>query len=156
MASYGLRAGVPAAHLRPHRACRPKDAKAGLASGAKSIGKGFLAGLVTLVAAPTAGALQEGSLGFGKGLAYGAPLAAPAACIHINICEASIELGRKHESSAASEAGDSQQGTGLPPPPIITSVVTCGATIESQAIHKLQQHHRTWRASVSSDSCIYI
>mmetsp|Transcript_19840 Transcript_19840/g.59945 ORF Transcript_19840/g.59945 Transcript_19840/m.59945 type:complete len:108 (+) Transcript_19840:374-697(+) len=52
---------------------RPKDAKAGLASGAKSVGKGFLAGAATLVAAPAVGALQEGALGFGKGLATGAP-----------------------------------------------------------------------------------
>ncbi len=36
------------------------------------MGKGFLAGAATLVAAPTLGALQEGALGFGKGLAAGA------------------------------------------------------------------------------------
>lgn len=36
---------------------KPKDAAAGLSSGLKSIGKGFAAGAVGLIAAPTAGKL---------------------------------------------------------------------------------------------------
>lgn len=131
--------------------CRPKDAKAGLASGAKSIGKGFLAGVVTLVAGPTAGALQEGPLGFGKGLAYGAPLPAPAACIHMQICEASIALGREHASSAESEAGD-----------------WAASSADHPQRHYLWRHHRIPSnpqiaaapphavASLSSGSYIYI
>lgn len=75
------------AHMRHLRCChgilvnhlyyqyrRPKDFKAGLASGAKSVGKGFLAGTVGLFAAPAVGAIQGGPLGFGKGLAAGGHL----------------------------------------------------------------------------------
>lgn len=50
---------------------RPKDAKAGLASGGKSILKGIAAGAAGLVAAPAIGAVQEGGLGFAKGLGAG-------------------------------------------------------------------------------------
>lgn len=55
---------------------KPKDARAGLASGLKSVGKGVAGGLVGLVAAPVIGASQEGVLGFAKGLATGGPCAA--------------------------------------------------------------------------------
>eukprot|EP00798_Chlamydomonas_sp_ICE-L_P023567 gene23567-9091_t len=48
---------------------RPKDAKAGLSSGLKSIAKGVVGGLAGLVAAPTIGAHQDGAMGFAKGLA---------------------------------------------------------------------------------------
>ena len=37
---------------------KPKDAKAGAASALKSVGKGFLAGAVSLVAAPLIGAKE--------------------------------------------------------------------------------------------------
>lgn len=50
---------------------KPRDAKAGLASGAKSVAKGVLAGAVGLVAAPAIGAHQEGLKGFAKGAAAG-------------------------------------------------------------------------------------
>ncbi|KAK9865762.1 hypothetical protein WJX84_008412 [Apatococcus fuscideae] len=50
---------------------RPKDIKAGLASGGKSIVKGLGAGVVGLVAAPALGAHQEGFVGFAKGAAAG-------------------------------------------------------------------------------------
>jgi len=68
---------------------RPKDAKAGLASGAKSVGKGFLAGAATLVAAPAVGALQEGALGFGKGLAAGVACAVvlPVAGVAVGVTQ---------------------------------------------------------------------
>ncbi len=52
---------------------KPKDARAGVASGLKSIGKGVAAGVVGLVAGPVIGAKQEGFVGFGKGLAAGEP-----------------------------------------------------------------------------------
>ena len=52
---------------------RPKDIKAGLASGGKSIVKGLGAGVVGLVAAPALGAHQEGFVGFAKGAAAGIP-----------------------------------------------------------------------------------
>lgn len=50
---------------------KPKDAKAGLSSGAKSIGKGVLAGVVGLVAAPVMMAREEGVKGFAKGVGAG-------------------------------------------------------------------------------------
>ena len=50
---------------------KPKDAKAGLSSGAKSIGKGVLAGAVGLFAAPVVLAREEGAKGFAKGVAVG-------------------------------------------------------------------------------------
>ena len=50
---------------------KPKDAKAGFSSGAKSIGKGVLAGAVGLFAAPIVMAKEEGAKGFAKGVAVG-------------------------------------------------------------------------------------
>ncbi|KAL4428793.1 hypothetical protein ABPG77_005231 [Micractinium sp. CCAP 211/92] len=50
---------------------KPRDLKAGLASGAKSVAKGVLAGTIGLVAAPAIGAHQEGLAGFAKGAAAG-------------------------------------------------------------------------------------
>lgn len=50
---------------------KPKDAKAGLSSGLKSIGKGLLAGAAGLVAAPIVGAHREGWVGAAKGVAAG-------------------------------------------------------------------------------------
>ena len=58
---------------------RPRDFRAGLASGSKSLAKGVLGGAMGLVAAPVMGALQGGVLGFGKGvLAGGLPRLASA------------------------------------------------------------------------------
>ncbi|KXZ52148.1 hypothetical protein GPECTOR_10g777 [Gonium pectorale] len=50
---------------------KPRDAKAGLASGLKSIAKGVLGGAAGLVAAPIVGAQRDGVTGFAKGLASG-------------------------------------------------------------------------------------
>ena len=50
---------------------RPKDAKSGLASGLKSVGRGIVGGMVGLIAAPVVGASQEGLSGFAKGIATG-------------------------------------------------------------------------------------
>ena len=50
---------------------RPRDFRAGLASGSKSLAKGVLGGAMGLVAAPVMGAFQGGVLGFGKGLVAG-------------------------------------------------------------------------------------
>jgi hypothetical protein len=50
---------------------RPRDAKAGLSSGAKSLGKGLVGGVVGLFAAPIVGATQDGFSGFAKGVATG-------------------------------------------------------------------------------------
>lgn len=51
---------------------KPRDARAGLASGAKSLVKGVVGGAAGLVAAPIIGAQQGGVTGFAKGLASGA------------------------------------------------------------------------------------
>jgi hypothetical protein len=50
---------------------RPKDLKAGLSSGLKSLGKGVLAGAVGLVSAPYIGAKEGGAAGCAKGVAAG-------------------------------------------------------------------------------------
>lgn len=50
---------------------RPKDFRAGAASGAKSIATGVAAGAVGLVAAPIMGAREDGVKGFVKGVAMG-------------------------------------------------------------------------------------
>ncbi len=50
---------------------KPKNAKAGLASGSKNFVKGVVAGAVNLVAAPVIGAQQEGLKGFAKGVGAG-------------------------------------------------------------------------------------
>ena len=50
---------------------KPKDAKAGLASGAKSLVRGVAAGAAGLIAAPVIGGMTEGVTGVGKGLATG-------------------------------------------------------------------------------------
>ncbi|GLI63100.1 hypothetical protein VaNZ11_006004, partial [Volvox africanus] len=50
---------------------KPRDARAGFASGLKSIAKGVLGGAAGLVAAPIVGAQREGVTGFAKGLAQG-------------------------------------------------------------------------------------
>ena len=56
----------------PFSTRRPKDAAAGLSSGIKNAGKGALLGVASLIAAPIAGAQQEGAVGFAKGLVAGA------------------------------------------------------------------------------------
>lgn len=50
---------------------RPKDLKAGVASGSKSFAKGVLFGSVSLVVAPAVGAFSEGWGGFAKGVGFG-------------------------------------------------------------------------------------
>ena len=52
---------------------KPRDFRAGLASGSKSLAKGVLGGALGLVAAPVMGAFQGGFLGFGKGVVAGMP-----------------------------------------------------------------------------------
>ena len=52
---------------------KPRDIRAGCSSGLKSLGKGFAAGTVSLVAAPALGAFTEGWMGFAKGVGVGEP-----------------------------------------------------------------------------------
>lgn len=51
---------------------RPRDIRAGLASGGKSALKGIAAGTVGLFAAPVVGAYTDGFKGFGQGVCAGA------------------------------------------------------------------------------------
>eukprot|EP00878_Enallax_costatus_P018939 GHUV01019964.1.p1 GENE.GHUV01019964.1~~GHUV01019964.1.p1 ORF type:complete len:291 (+),score=76.81 GHUV01019964.1:714-1586(+) len=50
---------------------RPRDIRAGIASGLKSVAKGVVGGTVGLLAAPAVGAVQDGLPGFAKGVAAG-------------------------------------------------------------------------------------
>ena len=71
---------------------RPKDAAAGFSSGLKSIGKGTLAGAVSLVAQPIAGAQQGGVAGFFSGLATG--VASAVALPVTGVCVGAYQMGR--------------------------------------------------------------
>jgi hypothetical protein len=53
------------------RKTRPKNAAAGLKSGAATAAAGIASGVVGLFAAPIVGAQQDGAAGFAKGLATG-------------------------------------------------------------------------------------
>ena len=50
---------------------KPRDIRAGLSSGSKSVVKGILAGTVSLVGAPVVGAVSNGWAGFAKGVGVG-------------------------------------------------------------------------------------
>lgn len=88
---------------------RPKDFKAGLASGAKSVAKGFLGGTVALFAAPAAGAVQEGPIGFGKGLAAGLVGAVALPVIGITVGTAQIVRGAVAQPSALTQEAAGKQ-----------------------------------------------
>lgn len=60
---------------------RPRDIKAGLASGGKSALKGIAAGTVGLFAAPVVGAYTDGFKGFGQGIAAGTFWSGLVTCI---------------------------------------------------------------------------
>lgn len=71
---------------------KPKDAKAGLASGLKSAAKGVIGGAAGLIAAPLVGASREGVVGFAKGVVTGVATAVvlPVAGIGVGL----VQLGR--------------------------------------------------------------
>lgn len=71
---------------------RPKDAAAGFSSGLKSIGKGTVAGAVSLVAQPIAGAQQGGVTGFFSGLATG--VCSAVALPVTGVCVGAYQMGR--------------------------------------------------------------
>ena len=86
---------------------RPKDASAGLSSATKSIGKGVLAGAVSLVAQPIAGAQQEGAKGFFKGLATGvaSAVALPLTGVAIGAYQVARGVGNQGEANKAAKQG---------------------------------------------------
>lgn len=77
---------------------KPKDGLAGLSSAAKSIGKGTIAGVVSLVAQPFVGAQQDGVRGFFTGLATG--VASAVALPVTGVCVGAYQIARGIGNSA--------------------------------------------------------
>merc|ERR1712187_769694 len=77
---------------------RPKDGLAGLSSAFKSIGKGTLAGAVSLIAQPISGAQQDGVKGFFTGLATG--VASAVALPVTGVCVGAYQVARGVGNSA--------------------------------------------------------
>lgn len=77
---------------------RPKDGLAGLSSAVKSIGKGTLAGAVSLIAQPISGAQQDGVKGFFSGLATG--IASAVALPITGVCVGAYQVARGVGNSA--------------------------------------------------------
>ena len=71
---------------------RPRDARAGASSAAKSVVKGIAGGFAALVAAPVIGAKEGGARGFVKGL--GAGIVAAVALPVAGVCVGAVQLGR--------------------------------------------------------------
>lgn len=71
---------------------RPKDAMAGVSSAVKSVSKGVIAGAVSLVAQPLAGAHSDGAKGFFTGLATG--VASAIALPLTGLCVGTYQIGR--------------------------------------------------------------
>lgn len=86
---------------------KPKDISAGLSSATKSIGKGVLAGAVSLVAQPIAGAQQEGTRGFFKGLATGvaSAVALPVTGVCVGAYQVARGVGNQKQASEAHKKG---------------------------------------------------
>jgi len=86
---------------------RPKDGFAGISSATKSIGKGVVAGAVSLVAQPIAGARQDGVKGFLSGLTTGvaSALVLPVTGICVGAYQVARGLGNSGEASKAQKEG---------------------------------------------------
>uniref|UniRef100_A0A7S1BAM8 J domain-containing protein n=3 Tax=Corethron hystrix TaxID=216773 RepID=A0A7S1BAM8_9STRA len=86
---------------------RPKDAAAGLSSGIKSVARGTVAGAVSLVAMPIAGAKQDGVGGFFSGLASGlvSAVALPATGIAVGAYQVARGVGNSADAMTASKEG---------------------------------------------------
>lgn len=86
---------------------RPKDGWAGISSGLKSVTKGTVAGVASLIAQPIAGAQESGVKGFFGGLATG--VASAVALPVTGICVGAYQVGRGVANSVeavnASKAG---------------------------------------------------
>lgn len=86
---------------------RPRDARAGLSSGLKSLGKGIVGGAVGLFAAPVVGAAQDGVAGFAKGVATGVAGAVilPVTGISVGAVQVCRGLINQPEAAAAARQG---------------------------------------------------
>eukprot|EP00584_Thalassiosira_punctigera_P011116 CAMPEP_0172528338 /NCGR_PEP_ID=MMETSP1067-20121228/2767_1 /TAXON_ID=265564 ORGANISM="Thalassiosira punctigera, Strain Tpunct2005C2" /NCGR_SAMPLE_ID=MMETSP1067 /ASSEMBLY_ACC=CAM_ASM_000444 /LENGTH=618 /DNA_ID=CAMNT_0013312229 /DNA_START=136 /DNA_END=1995 /DNA_ORIENTATION=- len=86
---------------------RPKDGWAGISSGLKSVTKGTVAGVASLIAQPIAGAQEGGIKGFFGGLATG--VASAVALPVTGVCVGAYQVGRgvanSVEAVSASKAG---------------------------------------------------
>lgn len=82
---------------------KPKDVRAGLASGVKSIGKGVVGGTASLIAAPIVCATQDGFRGFAKGLAVGVAGAAVLPVVGVAVGAAQITRGLYYTPEAILE-----------------------------------------------------
>jgi hypothetical protein len=86
---------------------KPKDGWAGISSGLKSVGKGTVAGVASLIAQPIAGAQEGGVKGFFGGLATG--VASAVALPLTGVCVGAYQVGRgvanSVEAMNASSAG---------------------------------------------------
>jgi hypothetical protein len=70
----------------------PRDAAAGLSSGLKSITKGVVGGVASLVALPIIGAKEDGPIGFAKGIGLG--LASAVAMTVVGAGTGLVQIGR--------------------------------------------------------------
>lgn len=86
---------------------RPKDSFAGLSSATKSIGKGVVAGAVSLVAQPIAGARQDGIKGFLSGLTTGVASAVvlPVTGVCVGAYQVARGIGNSAEASKSTKEG---------------------------------------------------
>lgn len=88
---------------------KPKDARAGLASGVKSVAKGVLAGAVGLIAAPAIGATQDGIRGFAKGAAAGIAGAVLLPVTGVAVGAAQVVRGIANTPEAVREGSSGKQ-----------------------------------------------
>ena len=95
---------------------RPRDFRAGIASGLKSMAKGVAAGAAGLVAAPAVGAAQEGVKGFAKGLAAGAVQLLGAESTALALVRVGGKLSQPGALISARLGWEAFVASSLPPP----------------------------------------
>jgi len=87
---------------------KPKDFRAGLASGGKSLLKGLAGGAAGLVAAPALGAATDGAAGFAKGLAAGL-----AGAVALPLAGAGVAIAQVVRGAAAAPGAARAEASGL-------------------------------------------
>ena len=87
---------------------KPKDFRAGLASGGKSLLKGLAGGAAGLVAAPALGAATDGAAGFAKGLAAGL-----AGAVALPLAGAGVAIAQVLRGAAAAPGAARAEASGL-------------------------------------------
>eukprot|EP00775_Hariotina_reticulata_P005423 gene5423-5656_t len=83
---------------------KPRDIKAGIASGLKSLGKGVVGGTVGLIAAPILGAATGGVAGFAKGIATGVAGAVLLPATGVSVAVVQVTRGFINQSEAVMES----------------------------------------------------